>query len=93
MIEPSCSEWASPSVLVRKRDGSVRWCIDTHKLNGVTVKDCYPLPLHQDCIDALDGCRYFTILDMASSYYQLEVALKDRDKTSFVTKYGLFSFR
>ena len=45
VIEPSCSEWASPSVLVRKRDGSVRWCIDLRKLNDVTVKDCYPLPL------------------------------------------------
>ena len=52
VIEPSCSEWASPSVLVRKRDGSVRWCIDIRKLNDVTVKDCYPLPLLQDCIDA-----------------------------------------
>ena len=58
VIEPSCSEWASPSVLVRKRDESVRWCIDLRKLNDVTVKDCYPLPLLQDCIDALEGCRY-----------------------------------
>ena len=86
MIEPSCSEWSSPSVLVRKRDGSVRWCIDLHKLNDVTVKDCYPIPLLQDCIDALEGCIYFTSLDMASGYYQLEVAEEDRDKTAFVTK-------
>ena len=64
-IDPSCSEWASPSVLVRKRDGSVRWCIDLRKLNDVTVKYCYPLPLLQDCVDALEGCRYFTTLDMA----------------------------
>ena len=92
-VRPSCSEWASPSVLVRKRDGSVRWCIDLRKLNDVTVKDCYPLPLLQDCIDALEGCRYFTTLDMASGYYQLEVAEEDRDKAAFVTKYGLFSFR
>ena len=75
MIEPSCSEWAYPTVLVRKRDGSVRWCIDLRKLNNVTVKDC------------------FTILDMASGYHQLEFAEEDRDKTAFVTKYGLFSFR
>ena len=93
VIEPSCSEWASPSVLVRKRDGSVRWCIDLRKLNDVTVKDRYPLPLLQDCIDALEGCQYFTTLDMASGYYQLEVAQADQDKTAFVTKYGLFSFR
>ena len=58
VIEPSCSEWASPSVLVRKQDGSVRWCIDLRKLNDVTVKDGYPLPLLQDCIYALEGWRY-----------------------------------
>ena len=93
VMEPSCSEWASPSVLVRKRDGSVRWCIDLRKLNDVTVKDCYLLPLLQDCMDALEGCRHFTTLDVASGYYQLEIAEEDRDKTVFVTKYGLFSFR
>ena len=93
VIEPSCSEWASPSVLMRKRDGSVRWCIDIRKLNDVTVKDCYPLPLLQVCIDALEGCTYFTTLDMSAGNYQLEVAEQDRDKTAFVTKYSLFSFR
>ena len=93
VIEPSCSEWASLSVLVRKRDGSVRCCIDLCKLNDITVKYCCPLSLLQDCIDALEGCTYFTTLDMASGYYQLEVAEEDRDKTAFVTKYGLFSFR
>ena len=57
------------------------------------MKDCYPLPLLQDCIDALEGYRYFTTMDIASGYYQLEVAEGDRDKTAFITKYGLFSFR
>ena len=75
------------------RDGSDRLCIDLRKLNDVTVKDCYPLPLLQDCIDVLEGCRYFTTLDMASGYYQLEVAEVDRDNTAYVTTYGLFSFR
>ena len=93
MRTSSCSEWASPSVLVRKRDGSVRWCIDLCKSNDVTVKDCYHLPLLQDCIDALEGCRYFTTLNMTSGYYELEVAEENRDKTTFVTKYGLFSYR
>ena len=78
---------------MRKRDGSVRWCIDLHKLNDVTVKDCYPLPLLQDCIDALEGCRYFTTLDMASGYYQLVFAEEDRDKTAFVTKCGYCCYR
>ena len=92
VIEPSCSEWASPSMLVRKRDGSVKWCIDLRKLNDVTVKYCYPLSLLQDCIDALEGCQYFTTLDMASGCYQIDVAEEDRDKTAFVTEYGLFTF-
>ena len=91
VIEPSCSEWTSPSVLVRKRDGSVRWCIDLRKLNDVTVKKSYHIPLLQDCIDALEGCRYFNSLDIASSYYQIEVAEEERDKTAFVTQYGMFS--
>ena len=69
-----------------KRDGPVRWCIDLRNLNDVIVKDYYPLPLLQDCIDALEGCRYFTTLDMASGYYQLKLAEADRDKTVFVTK-------
>ena len=63
------------------------------KLNDVTVKYCYPLPLLPDCIDALEGCMYFTTLNMASGYYHLEVAEEDRDNTAFVTKYGRFSFR
>ena len=63
------------------------------KLNDVTVKDRFPLPLIEDCLDALAGCQYFTTLDMASGYYQLEVEEQDRDKTVFVTKYGLFSFK
>ena len=87
VIESSASEWASPSVLVRKRDGSVRWCIDLRKFNDVTVYDCFTLPLLQDCIDALEECQYYTTLDMTSGYYQLEVAEEDRDKTAFVTKY------
>ena len=75
VIEPSESEWASPSVLVRKKDGSVRWCIDMRKLNNVTVKDRFPLPLIEECVDALGGCKYFSTLDMASGYYQLKVRI------------------
>ena len=93
VIEPSESEWASPSVLVRKKDGSVRWCIDMRKLNNVTVKDRFPLPLIEECVDALGGCKYFSTLDMASGYYQLKVSEEDRPKTAFVTKYGLFQFQ
>ena len=93
VIEPSESEWASPSVLVRKRDGTVRWCIDMRRLNDVTMKDSFPLPLIEECIDSLDGCVFFSSLDMASGYYQLEVSEEDREKTAFVTKYGLYQFK
>ena len=55
VIEPSCSQWVSPSVLVRKRDGPVRRCIDLRTLNDVTVKDFYPLPLLQDCMDWMEA--------------------------------------
>ena len=71
VIEPFCSEWASPSVLVRKQDRYVRWCIDRRKSNVVTMEDCYPLPLLQECIDALERYQYFTTMDMTSGYYQL----------------------
>ena len=90
VIEPSCSQWASAPVLVRKRDGAVRYCIDFRRLNSITVKDAFPLPLISDCLDALAGTQFFSTLDMASGYYQIEIAPEDRDKTAFVTKYGLF---
>ena len=93
LIKLFCSEWASPSVLVRTQDESVRWCIDLRKLNDVTLNDFYPLPLLQECLYVREGCRYLTTLDMVSGYYQLEIAEYDRDKTAFVTKYSLFSFR
>ena len=92
IISRGVSEWASPTVLVRKRDGTVRYCIDLRKVNEVTVKDRYPLPKICECIDALAGCEYFFCLDMANGYYQIKMEGEDRDKTAFVTKYGQFVF-
>ena len=92
IISRGVSEWASPTVLVRKRDGTVRYCIDLRKVNEVTVKDRYPLPKISECIDALAGCEYFSCLDMANGYYQIKMEGEDRDKTAFVTKYGQFVF-
>ena len=66
IIVPSSSEWASAPVLVRKKDGSVRYCIDFRQLNSLTVKDAFPLPLIEDCLDSLAGTTYFSTLDMAS---------------------------
>jgi hypothetical protein len=63
MIQPSNSEWASVPVLVRKKDGGMRWCIDYHKLNSINIKDVYPLLLIEECMDALSGNVWFLKLD------------------------------
>ena len=92
VIEPSKSEWASAPVLIRKRDGSVRWCIDYRELNKLTEKDSFPLPLVEDCIDTLAGNVYFSKLDANSAYWQVHIKKEDKKKTAFITKYGLFQF-
>jgi transposase InsO family protein len=90
VIRESISEWASPPVLIRKRDGSVRWCIDYRALNNVTVKDVFPLPLVDDCLDTLAGSVWFSKLDANSAYWQIKLKEEDCKKTAFLTKYGLF---
>ncbi|CAG2225718.1 unnamed protein product [Mytilus edulis] len=89
VIEPSMSPWAAPIVLVRKKDGSVRYCIDFRKINSLTKRDSYTLPRTQDCLEALHGSWYSTI-DLQSGYWQVPVDPVDREKTAFVTKQGLF---
>ena len=90
VIQPSTSEWASAPVLVRKKDGTVRWCIDYRALNDRTVKDCFPLPIIEDCLNSLQGTTTFSTLDLASGYYQIELEPDDRRKTAFITRYGLY---
>ena len=79
-------------MLVRKKDGSVRWCVDYRALNKVTIKDSYPLPLIEECMDTLAGNKWFSKLDANAAYWQIKVHPDDRKKTAFITKYGLFEF-
>ena len=90
VIQASSSEWASPPVLIRKKDGKVRWCIDYRALNDVTIKDAYPLPNITECLDVLGDNQFYSSLDMTSGYYQIDIEEKDRAKTAFLTKYGLY---
>ena len=95
IIEPSNAEWAASPVLVRKKSGGIRWCVDYRQLNKVTKKDVYPLPLMSECIDSLDQNVWYSKLDSLSAYWQLFVEEEDgsRDKTSFRCRKGLFRFR
>ncbi|KAE8977386.1 hypothetical protein PF011_g23668 [Phytophthora fragariae] len=92
VIEPGEGAWGFPVVIVRKKDGSVRFCIDYRSLNAVTVKDVYPLPRVDETLEALHGSQRFTSLDLHSGYWQLGVAKEDRAKTAFTTRHGLFQF-
>ena len=93
MKRSSKSPWASPIVLVQKKDGSVRFCVDYRRLNDVTLKDSYPLPRIDDTFDALRGSKWFSTLDLASGYWQVEVHPNDTEMTAFTTTCGLFQFK
>ncbi|KAL6461075.1 hypothetical protein MHYP_G00310410 [Metynnis hypsauchen] len=93
IIEESNSPYASPVVLVRKKNGDLRMVVDYRKLNKLTKKDAYPLPRIEETFALLSGSKWFTVLDLKSGYYQLEVEPADRPKTAFTTPFGTWQFR
>ena len=92
VIEESTSPWSSPVVLVAKKDGSLRFCVDYRKLNDVTKKDSYPLPRIDDTLSTLAGSRWFSTLDLRSGYWQVGLHPDDNEKTAFSTGSGLYQF-
>ena len=92
IIEQSSSEWASPIMLVKKKDNSLRLCVDYRKLNGLTPMDAYPMPRIDDLIDKLGKAKYITTLDLTRGYWQVPLKPEARSKTAFVTPFGLYQF-
>ena len=92
VVRPSNSPWSSPIVMVRKRNGSWRFCIDFRKVNSVTYKDAYPLPRIDATLDSLSGSIYFSTLDLQSGYWQVELEESSKEKTAFSTAGGHYEF-
>jgi len=93
MIEPAASPWCSNVVMVRKQDGTMLLCIGYRILNSLTVKDKFPLPKIDTCLDTLNGCELFSTCDLRWGYWQTEIDERDRDKTAFVTRKGQWRFK
>jgi len=93
LIEPAHSAWSSPVVLVRKKDGSWRFCVDYRKLNSVTIQDAYPLPRIDESLDALAGSKYFSSLDLLSGYWQVPLSPDAQEKAAFITRDELWKWK
>ena len=93
IIEPSNSEWASPILPIRKKDGSWRFCVDFRRLNTLSKLDAYPMPRIDELIDRLGQARFISTIDLTRGYWQIPIAQKDREKTAFATPLAFSSLK
>ena len=91
-VKTSTSPWGAPVLFVKKKDGSLRLCIDYRQLNQVTIRNQYPLPRIDDLFDQLQGAKVFSKTDLRSGYHQLKVRREDVPKTSFKLHMGIMNF-
>jgi hypothetical protein len=91
-IRPSSSPWGCPTIFVKKKDQTLRMCVDYRPLNEVTIKNKYPLPRIDILFDQLTGARVFSKIDLRSGYHEIRIRPKDIPKTAFTTRYGLFEY-
>ncbi|GET52812.1 retroviral-like aspartic protease 1 [Rhizophagus irregularis DAOM 181602=DAOM 197198] len=92
IIQESCSPWSSPIVIVNKKTGDKRFCIDFRKINQMTITDAYPLPRIDDLLEKFRVAKWFTTIDLASGYWQIEMEEEDKEKTAFICSQGLYEF-
>jgi hypothetical protein len=91
-IHPSSSPWGCPALFVKKKDQSLRLCVDYRPLNAVTIKNKYPLPRIDILFDQLAGAKVFSKVDLHLGYHQIKIHLEDTPKTAFSTRYGLYEY-
>jgi hypothetical protein len=91
-IHPSSSPWGCPTLFVKKKDQSLRLCVDYRPLNAVTIKNKYPLPRIDILFDQLSGAKVFSKINLRSGYHQIKIHLEDIPKTAFSTRYGLYEY-
>ena len=92
LVRPSSSPFCSPVLLVQKKDGTYRMCVDYRALNKSTIKNRFPVPRIEDIFDKLQGSSYFSRIDLKSGYHQIRIVPEDIHKTTFRTSFGLYEF-